>query len=468
MKSTKAEARESSGARTQEAGQYPASGVMRAEAASANHLRTKAQVRCESTLMEAAMDRDNLKGAYQRVIGNKGAAGVDGIGIEAFAEHLKRHWPTIKAKVLAGTYIPSPVRRVDIPKPQGGVRTLGIPTLTDRLIQQALHQVLQPIFEAEFSASSYGFRPGKSAHQAVKVAQSYIAEGRRVVVDMDLEKFFDRVNHDLLMGKLAGKIGDRRVLKLIRRYLEAGMMTEGTVSPRTQGTPQGGPLSPLLSNILLTELDRELERRGHAFCRYADDCNIYVKSRAAGARVLASLTRFLTVRLKLTVNAAKSAVDRPWRRTFLGYSTTWHKQVRLRIPASSQQRFKTRLRALLKGARGRSLARTIRELNPVLRGWAAYYKLTQTKAALEAIDGWLRRKLRCILWRQWKRTYARARNLMKAALTQERAWRSATNGRGPWWNSGASHMNAAFPKAWFDRLGLVSLLDTARRLQCHS
>ncbi|MDA3913245.1 group II intron reverse transcriptase/maturase [Oleiagrimonas sp.] len=466
MKSTKTEARKTSGAHTQEAGQYPAGGVVRAEAASANHLRTKAQVMCESTLMDAAMERDNLRSAYQRVIGNKGAGGVDGIGIEAFAEHLKRHWPTIKANVLAGTYIPSPVRRVDIPKPQGGVRTLGIPTLTDRMIQQALHQVLQPIFEAEFSASSYGFRPGKNAHQAVKSAQRYIDEGRRVVVDMDLEKFFDRVNHDLLMGKLADKIGDGRVLKLIRRYLEAGMMADGTVSPRTQGTPQGGPLSPLLSNILLTELDRELERRGHAFCRYADDCNIYVKSHAAGERVLASLTRFLTERLKLKVNAAKSAVDRPWRRMFLGYSTTWHKQVRLRIPASSRQRFKARLRAILKGARGRSLYRTIRDLNPVLRGWAAYYKLTQTKAALDTLDGWLRRKLRCILWRQWKRTNARARHLMKAGLAQERAWRSATNGRGPWWNSGASHMNAAFPKAWFDRLGLVSLLDTARRLQC--
>ena len=286
------------------------------------HRRTKAELEQASGLMDAVCERGNLKLAYQRVVENKGAAGVDGIGIAEFKDHLKQHWPTIKAKLLAGSYMPSPVRRVDIPKPQGGVRTLGIPTLTDRLIQQALHQVLSPIFEAEFSESSYGFRPGRNAHQAVKAAKQYVAEGRRFVVDMDLEKFFDRVNHDLLMEKLSKKIGDGRVLRLIRRYLEAGMMAEGIVSPRTEGTPQGGPLSPLLSNILLTELDRELERRGHAFCRYADDCNIYVKSKAAGERVMASITRFLADTLKLTVNAAKSAVARPWERKFLGYSLT--------------------------------------------------------------------------------------------------------------------------------------------------
>ena len=375
---------------------------------------------------------------------------------------------SIKAKLLVGEYIPSPVRRVDIPKPQGGVRTLGIPTLTDRLIQQALHQVLSAIFEPTFSASSYGFRRGRSAHQAVLAAQRYVAEGRRVVVDLDLEKFFDRVNHDLLMGKLAQKIDDRRVLQLIRRYLEAGIMAKGLVSPRNEGTPQGGPLSPLLSNILLTELDRELERRGHAFCRYADDCNIYVRSRVAGERVLANLTRFLMERLKLKVNVAKSAVARPWERKFLGYSLTWHKAPKRRIAPSSLQRLENRIRAVLKGARGRSLATTIQELNPVLRGWAAYFKLTETKRALEELDGWIRHKLRCILWRQWKRPYTRARNLMRAGLTEERAFRSAFNQRGPWWNSGKSHMNRAFPKSYFDRLGLVSLLDTARRLQCVS
>ena len=437
-----------------------------AETDATTRLRTKAELEQESGLMEAVCERGNLMLAYQRVVENKGAAGVDGIGVAEFKDHLKQHWPTIKAKLLTGNYMPSPVRRVDIPKPQGGVRTLGIPTLSDRMIQQALHQVLSPIFEVAFSASSYGFRPGRNAHQAVKAAKQYVAEGRRVVVDMDLEKFFDRVNHDLLMEKLSKKVSDSRVLRLIRRYLEAGMMADGIVCPRTEGTPQGGPLSPLLSNILLTELDRELERRGHAFCRYADDCNIYVKSQAAGERVMASITRFLADTLKLTVNVAKSAVARPWERKFLGYSMTWHKVPKLRIAPTSLKRLEDKIREVLQGARGRSLAHTIQELNPVLRGWAAYFKLTETKRALEELDGWIRRKLRCILWRQWKRVYTRACNLMKAGLTEERAWRSATNQRGTWWNSGASHMNAAFPKSFFDRLGLVSLLDTTRRLQC--
>lgn len=468
MKPMKTEAHRPDGAQAEESGRYPEGAELRVEVESLDVERTKAELGRDSGLMEVVCERGNLWLAYERVIRNKGAAGVDGIGVSEFKGHLQQHWPTIKAKLLAGTYIPQAVRRVDIPKPQGGVRTLGIPTLTDRLIQQALHQVLSPIFEADFSESSYGFRPGRSAHQAVKAAQHYVAQGRRVVVDMDLEKFFDRVNHDTLMAKLAKKIGDGRVLKLIRRYLEAGMMAEGVVSSRTQGTPQGGPLSPLLSNILLTELDRELERRGHAFCRYADDCNIYVRSQAAGERVLGGITQFLSERLKLTVNEAKSAVARPWERKFLGYSLTRHKAPKLRIAPASLQRLEDKVREVLKGARGRSVRATIEDLNPVLRGWAAYFKLTETKRALEDIDGWLRRKLRCILWRQWKRPYTRAKNLMKAGLREERAFRSAFNQRGPWWNSGASHMNAAFPKSFFDRLGLVSLLDTTRRLQCLS
>ena len=448
-----------------EAGRNSGEAASGAEAEVTTHKRTKAE---SGGLMEIVCERDNLWLAYQRVVKNKGAAGVDGIGIAEFKGHLKRHWPAIKAKLLEGGYIPQPVRRVDIAKPQGGVRTLGIPTLTDRLIQQALHQVLSPIFEADFSESSYGFRPGRNAHQAVKAARQYVAQGRRVVVDMDLEKFFDRVNHDLLMEKLSKKIEDGRALQLIRRYLEAGMMAGGITSPRTEGTPQGGPLSPLLSNILLTGLDRELERRGHCFCRYADDCNIYVRSKAAGERVMANLTRFLAQRLKLTVNTAKSAVAAPWERKFLGYSMTWHQAPRLRIAPTSYQRLENRIREVLKSARGRSLSGTITELNRTLRGWAAYFKLTETKRALEELDGWIRHKLRCILWRQWKRPYTRAMNLMKAGLTEERSWRSATNQRGPWWNAGASHMNAAFPKSFFDRLGLVSLLDTTRRLQCAS
>ncbi len=354
---------------------------------------------------------------------------------------------------------------MDIPSSQGGVRTLGIPTVVDRLIQQALHQAMQPIFEPTFSRASFGFRPGRNAHQAMRAAKHYVAEGKRWVVDIDLEKFFDRVNHDLLMGKLAEKIDDARVLKLIRRYLEAGMMADGITQARREGTPQGGPLSPLLSNILLTELDRELEARQLSFCRYADDCNIYVGSKRAGVGLLQSLTWFLEERLKLKVNQAKSAVAHPWQRKFLGYSLTWHSKPKLRIARQSLGKLTEKVRALLRGDRGRSVLTTLQTLNPVLRGWAAYFKLTETKRALEEMDGWLRRRLRCILWRQWKRPYTRARNLMKRGLTEERAWRSACNQRGPWWNSGASHMNAAFPKSWFDRMGLVSLLDTVQRLQ---
>lgn len=455
------------GAPARRDGRYPERIAASVEADSASRLRTKAEPE-QADLMEAVVERGNLWKAYERVLRNKGAAGVDGIGRSEFKAHLQRHWPTIKTKLLAGEYIPQPVRRVDLPKPQGGVRTLGIPTLTDRLIQHALDQVLQPLFEPGFSESSYGFRAGKSAHQAVEAARAYAADGYRWVVDMDLEQFFDRVNHDLLMGKLAAQVGDRRVLKLIRRYLEAGLMADGVVSSRREGTPQGGPLSPLLSNILLTELDRELASRGHRFCRFADDCNVYVKSEAAGRRVLASLSRFVGERLKLKVNAAKSAVDRPWKRQFLGYSLSWHKASRLRIAPASRTRFVDKVREILCGAQGRSLAYTIEALNPLLRGWAAYFRLTAAKRPLEVLDGWIRRKLRCILWRQWKRFYTRARQLMRAGLKEERAWRSATNGRGPWWNSGASHMNAAFPKGFFDRMGLVSLLDTVRRLQCVS
>jgi RNA-directed DNA polymerase len=415
--------------------------------------------------MEAVVERGNLWLAYRRVMENKGAAGVDALTVPEFKAHLQQHWPAIKGRLLAGTYQPQAVRRVDIPKPQGGVRTLGIPTVVDRLIQQALHQVLQAIFEPTFSEASYGFRAGRNAHQAVRQARRYVASGKRWVVDIDVEKFFDRVNHDLLMGKLAMKIEDARVLTLIRRYLEAGMMANGMVSQRTEGTPQGGPLSPLLSNIMLTELDRELERRGHSFCRYADDCNIYVGSERAGARLLQSLTLFLAARLKLTVNASKSAVARPWQRKFLGFSMTSHQKPRLRIAVASVEKLTVKVKDLLRGAGGRSIGTTIQTLNPVLRGWAAYFKLAETRRALDDRDGWIRHKLRCILWRQWKRPYARARNLMRRGLTEERAWRSACNQRGPWWNAGASHMHAAFPKAWFDGLGLVSLLDTVQRLQ---
>jgi group II intron reverse transcriptase/maturase len=460
----KAEADREDQAGVADTGRNPGAAAACAEADMATRTRTKAEV-ATTSLMEAVVERGNLMLAYQRVVQNKGAAGVDHLAVTELKDHLKRHWPTIRARLLAGTYQPQAVRRVDIPKPQGGVRTLGIPTVVDRLIQQALHQVLQPIFEPTFSDASFGFRPGRNAHQALRRARQYVASGKRWVVDMDLEKFFDRVNHDLLLSKLAAKIGDARVLTLTRRYLQAGMMADGLVQPRTQGTPQGGPLSPLLSNILLTELDRELERRGHAFCRYADDCNIYVASQRAGVGLLASLTNFLAKRLKLTVNQTKSAVARPWQRKFLGYSLTQHQKPRLRIAAPSLRKLTDKINDLLRGSGGRSLGATIQMLNPVLRGWAAYFKLTETKRALEERDGWIRHKLRCILWRQWKRPYARARKLMQRGLTKERSWRSACNQRGPWWNAGASHMHAAYPKSWFDHWGLVSLLDTVQRLQ---
>jgi group II intron reverse transcriptase/maturase len=443
-------------------GRNPEGAEVGAKAAATARERTKAGL---DGLMEAVCERGNCQLAYRRVVGNKGSAGVDGITWDEFKGHLKRHWPTIKAKLLAGTYVPSPVRRVDIEKPQGGTRTLGIPTLTDRLIQQALHQVLAPIFEPEFSESSYGFRAGRSAHQAVKAAQHYVGEGYGVVVDMDLEKFFDRVNHDVLMGKLAKKIDDKRVLRLIRRYLQAGMMAQGLIAPRSEGTPQGGPLSPLLSNILLTELDRELERRGHRFCRYADDCNIYVKSQAAGERVLASVTRFVEQRLKLKVNTAKSAAAAARTRKFLGYSVTGHKEPKLRIAPASRKRLRDKVRKVLKGAGGNSLRRAVVALNPLLRGWAAYFRLSQSARTLAELDQWLRHRLRCLLWRQWKNRYTRAHNLIAAGLPAKHAWCAVSNGRGPWWNSGTQAMNFATPKRFFDRLGLVSLLDTVRRLQ---
>jgi len=416
--------------------------------------------------MERVVERSNLWLAYQRVVKNKGAPGVDDLTIAEFKDWLKVHWPSVKQALLEGRYIPQPVRRVDIPKPSGGVRTLGVPTVLDRLIQQALHQVLQPLFEPTFSEGSFGFRPGRSAHQAVRRAQTYLREGKRWVVDLDLEKFFDRVNHDVLMARVARRLSDARVLKLIRRFLTAGMMQEGLVRPRIEGTPQGGPLSPLLSNILLTDLDRELERRGLAFCRYADDCNIYVGSRVAGERVMRGVRVFLEEVLHLRVNAVKSAVARPWVRKFLGFSFTVHRETRLRIAPESVRRLIERIRELLRSGRGRSLANTIETLNPVLRGWINYFRLTQVKRVLEELDGWVRRRLRCLLWRQWKRARTRQRKLRSLGLDAERAWRSATNGHGPWWNAGASHMNQALPAAYFSHLGLLSLLREQQRLQC--
>jgi RNA-directed DNA polymerase len=411
-------------------------------------------------LMEHIVERENMSSAYKQVMRNKGSAGIDKMSVDQLKPHLVKYWSEIKALLLSGEYKPQAVRVVFIPKPKGGQRQLGIPTVLDRLIQQALHQVLNPIFDPTFSENSYGFRKGKSAHQALKKAQDYQRSGKRWVVDMDLAKFFDEVNHDVLMSKIAKRIEDKQVLRLLRSYLRSGIMIDGMVSQRDKGTPQGSPLSPLLSNIMLDELDRELERRGHCFCRYADDCNIYVSSRQSGERVLDSITNFIEKKLRLKVNRKKSAVDRPWKRTFLGYSFTFHKESRLRVPKETIQRFKSKCKQLLRQGRGRNLGKFIREdLNPVILGWINYFGKAEVKGFAEELDGWIRRRLRLILWRQWKRCKTRYRKLLLAGLSKERAKTSSANGRGPWWNSGASHMNDAFRKKFFDNYGLVCMLD---------
>lgn len=445
-------------------GRKPQGCVRGAETGAATFGRTKSE---GDSLIARVVDRENMRRAYRRVLRNKGSAGVDGLGVEDLGDWLKMRWPSVKQALLAGTYLPQAVRRVDIPKPQGGVRTLGVPTVVDRLIQQALHQVLQPILEPTFSANSYGFRPGRSALDAVRQAQAHVQGGRHWVVDLDLEKFFDRVNHDVLMARVARHVDDRTTLKLIRRFLEAGMMNEGLTEVRTEGTPQGGPLSPLLSNILLSDLDRRLERRGLAFCRYADDCNIYVGSKQAGQRVMASTRTYLEKVLRLRVNESKSAVARPSTRKFLGYRVAVRQgQAHIRLAPESIKRLMARVRELTLEGRGCSLRQTIQELNPLLRGWANYFRLSQQRRRLEALDGWLRRRLRCLLWRQWKRPKTRERKMLALGLSPERAWKSSVNGRGPWWNAGAHHLKQALPNAYFEARGLVSIRQTVDRLQC--
>lgn len=416
--------------------------------------------------MEEVLRHENLMTAYKRVVRNGGAGGIDGRNVEDLKDQIREDWPRIRDQLAGGTYEPSPVRKVEIPKPGGGVRVLGIPTVLDRMIQQALLQVLTPVFDPTFSTDSYGFRPGRSTHQAVLRAKEHVEAGYRWVVDLDLAKFFDTVQHDVLMRRVARRVKDKRVLRLIGRYLRAGMMEGGMVSPRAEGTPQGGPLSPLLSNILLDELDKELERRGHRFARYADDFRVFVKSKAAGERVMTSLERLLEERLRLKVNREKSAVGRPWKRKFLGYRTTTNKKPKLKPAPESVKRLKAKLKALWRRGRGRSLAHTVRELNPVLRGWGNYYGLSEVEGVFEELDQWIRRRLRVLLWRQWKRPRTRLAELRKRGLSEERAALSAYNGFGPWWNAGSSHMNQAVPTSTFNQMGLVRLLDQHQRLKC--
>ena len=451
------------GANGERTGRNPGMALGGAEAGTAYGVQPKSE---RDRLMGRVVERDNMQLAYSRVMKNRGAPGIDGMRCEDLKEWLKVNWSQVKRALLDGSYRPQAVRRVDIPKPQGGVRSLGVPTVVDRLIQQALHQAMQPLFEPTFSDNSYGFRPGRRAQQAVNKAAQYIRGGKRWVVDMDLEKFFDRVNHDVLMARVARQVQDENVLRLIRRFLEAGMMANGVETPRYEGTPQGGPLSPLLSNILLTDLDRELEKRKLSFCRYADDCNIYVSSQRAGQRIMSGVKGFLANRLRLTVNEAKSAVARPWDRKFLGYSVTKHHASKIRIAKQSIQRLMEVIRELSVEGRGRSLPQTIEKLNPVLRGWMNYFSLTQSRRPIEELDTWVRRRLRCLLWRQWKRPKTRESRMLALGLDAPRAWKSSVNGRGPWWNAGARHMVAALPPKFFTQHGLVSLVATHQRLQC--
>jgi RNA-directed DNA polymerase len=407
--------------------------------------------------MEDVVERENLKTALAQVKRNKGAAGVDGMTVGELPAYLKELWPTIRAQLLEGTYNPQPVRRVEIPKASGGMRALGIPTVLDRFIQQAVMQVLQADWDGTFSETSFGFRPGRSAHQAVERAQAYIASGHGFVVDIDLEKFFDRVNHDILMGLVAKRVADKRLMKLIRGFLTAGVLEGGLVSATEEGTPQGGPLSPLLSNLMLDVLDKELEKRGHRFVRYADDCNIYVRSQKAGERVMAGIEKFLAKRLKLKVNKAKSAVAKPSVRKFLGFSFTSGKEPRRRIAPQAIARFKARVRELTRRNCGKSLAQTIKELSTYLIGWRGYFGFCQTPSVLRALDEWIRRRVRAIAWKQWKYGRARFAELRRCGVGRDLAAQTAGSPHGPWRLANSPALTMALPNRFFGSLGLTSV-----------
>lgn len=409
-------------------------------------------------LMERVLERENLRRAFRKVKRNKGSAGIDGMTVDDLTAFVNQHWPSIHQQLLEGRYRPQPVRQVEIPKPKGGVRKLGIPTVLDRLIQQALLQVLQAEWDKSFSHSSFGFRPGRSAHQAIRQAQDFINEGYSWTVDMDLEKFFDRVNHDKLMSLIKRRTRDERVLKLINSYLKAGALSGDVWVPASEGTPQGGPLSPLLANVLLDEFDKELEARGHKFVRYADDCNIYVQSARSGERVLASVARYLSNRLKLKVNSDKSAVDRPWNRTFLGLTCSRRGKHRLRkVSDESIERFKYRIRQLTRRTRGRSIETIYKELSEYMRGWKAYFGVAEVKSPLLDLAKWVRRKLRCYLWKQWGRSGYR--QLRKRGVDRWLAWNTAKSAHGPWRLSGSPALRYALPKQYFISVGIPELGD---------
>ncbi|BAB03943.1 group II intron reverse transcriptase/maturase [Halalkalibacterium halodurans] len=410
-------------------------------------------------MLERILSRENLIQALERVEKNKGSYGVDEMDVKSLRLHLHENWTSIRNEIIEGSYFPKPVRRVEIPKPNGGVRKLGIPTVMDRFLQQAIAQILTQLYDPTFSERSFGFRPHRRGHNAVRQAKQWMKEGYRWVVDIDLEKFFDKVNHDRLMRKLSSRIQDPRVLQLIRRYLQTGVMERGLVSPNTEGTPQGGPLSPLLSNIVLDELDNELEKRGLKFVRYADDCNIYVRSKRAGLRIMESVTSFIENRLKLKVNREKSAVDRPWNRKFLGFSFTRGKDPKMRVSKESVKRLKQRIRELTSRRHSMKMSDRLRRLNRYLTGWLGYYQVVDTPSILAQIDAWIRRRLRMIRWKEWKTTSARQKNLVRLGIKKAKAWQWANSRKGYWRVAHSPIMDYALNSEYWKGQGLMSLAE---------
>nr|BAD18238.1 reverse transcriptase-maturase-endonuclease of group II intron 0661 [Halalkalibacterium halodurans] len=410
-------------------------------------------------MLERILSRENLIQALERVEKNKGSYGVDEMDVKSLRLHLHENWTSIRNEIIEGSYFPKPVRRVEIPKPNGGVRKLGIPTVMDRFLQQAIAQILTQLYDPTFSERSFGFRPHRRGHNAVRQAKQWMKEGYRWVVDIDLEKFFDKVNHDRLMRKLSSRIQDPRVLQLIRRYLQTGVMERGLVSPNTEGTPQGGPLSPLLSNIVLDELDNELEKRGLKFVRYADDCNIYVRSKRAGLRIMESVTSFIENRLKLKVNREKSAVDRPWNRKFLGFSFTRGKDPKMRVSKESVKRLKQRIRELTSRRHSMKMSDRLRRLNRYLTGWLGYYQVVDTPSILAQIDAWIRRRLRMIRWKEWKTTSARQKNLVRLGIKKAKAWQWANSRKGYWRVAHSPIMDYALNSEYWKGQGLMSLSE---------